>query len=90
MRAFLAAFAGFLLLFGGCKSKPRRDPALSPQQALKSFHLSEDFHVELFAAEPDVTDPVEVVFDENGRVYVAEMRDYPDDPPRYRRSEPGL
>ena len=28
-----------------------------------------------------VYDPVEMVFDENGRVFVAEMVDYPEDPP---------
>ena len=45
------------------------------------MRLSEDFHVELFASEPEIVDPVEMVFDENGNVYVAEMIDYPDDPP---------
>jgi hypothetical protein len=28
-----------------------------------------------------VYDPVEMVFDENGRIFVAEMVDYPEDPP---------
>ncbi|MDW8353821.1 MAG: HEAT repeat domain-containing protein [Bryobacterales bacterium] len=37
--------------------------------------------MELFLAEPDVVDPVDLAFDENGRLYVAEMRDYPEDPP---------
>ena len=45
------------------------------------MRLSDDFHVELFAAEPDVMSPVEMAFDENGNIYVAEMMDYPDDPP---------
>ena len=45
------------------------------------MQLSEDFHVELFAAEPEVMSPVEMVFDEDGRIYVAEMMDYPEDPP---------
>lgn len=40
-----------------------------------------DFHVELFVAEPEVMSPVEMAFDENGKIYVAEMMDYPDDPP---------
>ena len=43
--------------------------------------MSDDFHVELFAAEPDVMSPVEMAFDENGKIYVAEMMDYPEDPP---------
>ncbi|HTM51310.1 MAG TPA: PVC-type heme-binding CxxCH protein [Bryobacteraceae bacterium] len=70
----------FLALLS-CARKPAGAPALSPQEALKSFHLSEDFRLELFAAEPQVVDPVEMAFDENGRVYVAEMLDYPEDPP---------
>ncbi len=45
------------------------------------MHLSDDFHVELFAAEPEVMSPVEMAFDENGKIYVAEMFDYPEDPP---------
>jgi putative membrane-bound dehydrogenase-like protein len=46
------------------------------------MHDNGDFHVELFASEPLVFDPVEMVFDENGKVYVCEMLDYPDDPPQ--------
>src|SRR2546423_13846660 len=33
--------------------------------------------VKLFASEPDVVDPVALTFDENGKMYVVEMRDYP-------------
>ncbi len=70
-----------LLALAACgKRRPTVRP-LSPQEALRSFHLSEDFRVELFASEPEVVDPVEMAFDENGRVYVAEMLDYPEDPP---------
>jgi putative membrane-bound dehydrogenase-like protein len=54
---------------------------MTPQDSLKAMQLSEDFRVELFAAEPDVMSPVEMAFDENGKVYVAEMLDYPTDPP---------
>src|SRR5712692_5351520 len=75
-----AIFLALLTLLA-CSQKQSVAPALSPQDALKSFHLSEDFHIELFAAEPQVVDPVEMAFDENGRIYVAEMLDYPDDPP---------
>ena len=33
--------------------------------------------IKLWAAEPDVVDPVAICFDEEGRAYVAECRDYP-------------
>ena len=52
-----------------------------PRDSIQAMHFSEDFHAELFAAEPDVMSPVEMAFDENGKVYVAEMMDYPEDPP---------
>ena len=54
---------------------------MTPGDSLKAMKLSEDFHVELFAAEPEVMSPVEMAFDESGKVYVAEMLDYPNDPP---------
>ncbi len=69
----------FLLLFG-CSTDDRPLP-LSAEETLETFQISEDFRVEIFAAEPHVTDPVELVFDGKGRAWVAEMRDYPYDPP---------
>jgi len=51
--------------------------ALSPEEALKTFRLPEDLRIELFAAEPQITSPVAMAFDENGRAYVVEMNDYP-------------
>ena len=45
--------------------------------------------IELVAAEPDVTSPVAIAWDEDGRLYVAEMIDYPVAPAagRIRRLE---
>ena len=59
----------------------RESGPLSPGQALGTFRIAEGFRIELFAAEPHVVDPVEMVFDESGGVYVAELLDNPDDPP---------
>ena len=70
-----------VILLAGCSRKKSEAPALSPEAALKSFRLSDDFRIELFVSEPQVLSPVEMVFDENGRIYVAEMLDYPEDPP---------
>ncbi|HKQ80109.1 MAG TPA: PVC-type heme-binding CxxCH protein [Blastocatellia bacterium] len=61
--------------------KQAEQRAYTPQESLAAIKLSEDFKVELFLTEPQVNSPVEMVFDENGRIYVAEMLDYPDDPP---------
>ena len=70
-----------LTFVAGCGKKNPEEQAMTPRESLAAMHVHGDFHVELFAAEPDVMSPVEMVFDENDRIYVAEMLDYPDDPP---------
>jgi putative membrane-bound dehydrogenase-like protein len=56
---------------------------LSPPEAQKLFRLADDsLRIELAAAEPDVVDPVAIRFDERGRMWVVEMRDYPLGPPQ--------
>ncbi len=51
-------------------------PVVSAEDAPKGFAVEEGFRVELVAAEPMVHDPVALVFDGNGRIWVAEMRGY--------------
>src|SRR5438067_3213603 len=53
-----------------------RIPPTEPADALKKFHVAPGFRIEQVAAEPLVADPVAVAFDENGRLYVVEMRGY--------------
>lgn len=67
-----------------CSRKHPDQGPLSPEESLKRIRVNSDFHVELFASEPLVFDPVEMAFDENGKIYVCEMLDYPDDPPAGR------
>lgn len=50
---------------------------LSPKEEQATFRVNPGFKVELVAAEPDVVDPVAMCFDERGRLFVAEMRGYP-------------
>src|SRR6266567_3249855 len=78
IRCLLVALA---LVFAACSKRTAGPGALSPQAELKSLHVNGGFTIELFASEPEVMSPVEMVFDENGRIYVAEMLDYPADPP---------
>ena len=54
-----------------------RSQPLEPDQALASFAAKDGFQLQLVAAEPLVTDPVAGAFDEDGRLYVVEMNDYP-------------
>lgn len=57
---------------------PRIAP-LSPKEAMGSFQVVPGFQMDQVAAEPLVEDPVAVCFDENGRLFVVEMRDYSED-----------
>jgi putative membrane-bound dehydrogenase-like protein len=54
-----------------------RIPPVEPAKALATFQVQHGFRLEQVAAEPLVASPVDACFDENGRMYVAEMRDYP-------------
>jgi len=55
-------------------------PPKEPEEALKTFETLDGFHMELVAREPMVRDPIAAAFDEDGRLYVAEMSDYPYQP----------
>src|ERR1043166_4838175 len=64
-------------------AEPQVDPSQLPRvpptesaKALATFRVKTGFHLELVAAEPLVVDPIALSFDENGRLYVVEMRDY--------------
>jgi len=52
-------------------------PPRTLNEALKSFESIDGFRMELVASEPLVVDPVAAAFDEDGNLFVAEMRDYP-------------
>ena len=52
--------------------KPR-----TPEEELKSFKVAPGFRLELVASEPQIHDPVAAAFDEDGRLYVCGMGDYP-------------
>src|SRR6185436_6972812 len=53
-----------------------RVPPTEPAQTPSTFRVKTGFRFDLVASEPLVLDPVALSFDENGRLYVVEMRDY--------------
>lgn len=55
---------------------PSTAPVLA-SEAAKTFRVLDGFRMDLLAAEPLVASPVAMTYDENGRAYVCEMRDYP-------------
>ncbi len=52
---------------------------LSPEQSMVTMQLPAGYHLELVASEPEIQEPVAIVWDGNGRLYVAEMRSYMQD-----------
>lgn len=54
-----------------------RSQPLEPSDAIEAFVLAPGVRIELVASEPEVIDPVAIRFDEHGRLWVVEMRDYP-------------
>jgi putative membrane-bound dehydrogenase-like protein len=74
----LSAF--YLLSLAAIAAEPLKFPSIPPTppaEAEKTFETLHGFRMELLAAEPLVTDPVALAYDEDGRAYVAEMNDYP-------------
>jgi putative membrane-bound dehydrogenase-like protein len=64
------------LVFSGCRAQDQ-GPPYTPEEAMETIELPPGFRVELAAAEPQITDPVDLAFDGDGKLYVVEMLDYP-------------
>lgn len=64
------------LLFISCKEKPGTS-AVDSEHALSTFEVPPGFKIELIAAEPLISDPVDMEIDEYGNMYVVEMHGYP-------------
>jgi putative membrane-bound dehydrogenase-like protein len=72
---FIAAAVG--LFFAGFGYSQQPGGPLSPRDELATFRIPKGFAVDLVASEPDVVDPVACCFDARGRLFVCEMRGYP-------------
>ncbi len=53
------------------------DPPLSPSEALKTFTVLDDLALELVLAEPEISQPLFMNFDERGRLWVMQYLQYP-------------
>src|SRR5581483_11610543 len=49
---------------------------LTPQEEIKTFKLPPGFHAEVVASEPMIETPIAISWDDQGRMYVVEMRGY--------------
>ena len=52
---------------------------LSVKGSMERTQVPADLRLQLFAAEPDIAKPIFMAWDERGRLWVAETRDYPHD-----------
>ncbi|MBS0266590.1 MAG: c-type cytochrome, partial [Planctomycetes bacterium] len=59
------------------KAYLRPTPATPAEDAVQQFEVAPGYEMQLVAAEPLVASPVAAAFDEQGQLYVCEMRDYP-------------
>ena len=60
------------------KKQHRRSdaPFLTPLEAVNSMSIPKGFEVSVFAAEPDIAEPIAFCFDDRGRLWVAENFNY--------------
>jgi putative membrane-bound dehydrogenase-like protein len=74
------ALALLLVAWSRCAAasadEPKRSP-ITPTDAPRKMTLPEGFHATLFAAEPDVVQPIAFTIDPRGRLWVAENYSYP-------------
>lgn len=75
------SFVGIWGLWSCMNKLPKTDqsgpsPVKTPTQELASFQLEPGMKIQLVAAEPMVQDPVVITFDEDGRLWVVEMRGF--------------
>lgn len=56
---------------------PRVQDPLSPEDSRQHIQLPDGFTAELFAAEPNIINPIAFTWDEKGRLWVVQSQDYP-------------
>lgn len=77
MRACFLLLVLALMMRCGTREDPGNpSPPKTPQDELATFQVDEGLEVQLVASEPMVEDPVVISFDEDGRLWVVEMRGF--------------
>jgi putative membrane-bound dehydrogenase-like protein len=80
---FLGLLGGLLVggwLVYAAEPPPQRTTPLTTDQARAAFKAAPGLRVELVACEPQIESPVAMAFDEDGKLFVVEMLDYPNGP----------
>ncbi|HEX8059900.1 MAG TPA: c-type cytochrome [Cyclobacteriaceae bacterium] len=82
-----------VVVISSCKPKEYRDEiytkpqivadpvikSLTPEESLKTMYIPKGYKIQLVASEPLINEPVTVVWDGNGKMYVAQMMTYMQD-----------
>ncbi len=79
MNSIWSAYSGqdmMYSLWGIAQAEGRDAKFLSPDEAVKAMTLKEGFKVNTWASEPMITQPMAFCWDDRGRLWVAENRDY--------------
>jgi putative membrane-bound dehydrogenase-like protein len=63
--------------FGFDNRKASGQPYLKPEETVAKMQIADGFEVKLFAAEPQLVNPIAMTVDERGRVWVVECFEYP-------------
>jgi len=61
----------------GSDGPPDHPPPLSPAEELKRLKVADGLEIKLVAAEPQVAQPLSISFDDRGRMWVLQYRQYP-------------
>src|SRR6476620_3187610 len=79
----LALFGAVFLFNSSFAQQPKKTAVkspLTPKEAQKLFQLPKGLRIELVACEPQIESPVAMAFAPDGKLWVVEMRDYPNGP----------
>ncbi len=71
--------------YGFINTKPSGQPYWKPQESVKSFKVPPGWEVKVFAAEPDIINPIAFTVDEKGRLWVVENFEYPNKTPKGKK-----
>ncbi|PQO40464.1 hypothetical protein DTL21_00560 [Bremerella cremea] len=85
LRFVSAALSCALLVFSSVGATLAAEPAKSPEEQQKLFHLPPGFEIQLVLSDPDIGQPMNLNFDARGRLWVTSSVEYP-----YPANGPGV
>ena len=63
-------------LWGIAQAEGRNAKFLNPEEAIREMTIKDGYQVNVWAAEPEITQPMAFCWDHRGRLWIAENRDY--------------